>query len=92
MNYNFTIYKSSCPGNNEPNLMYTTTSLTASVPLEGIFSSPSPAQYLSSTTTSTGSINVIAGDRICMVLNSSLAGTPPALDEVSFSAGVFYNT
>ena len=68
--------------------MYTTTSLTASVPLEGIFSSPSPAQYLSSTTTSTGSINVIAGDRICMVLNSSLVGTPPALDEVSFSAGI----
>jgi len=90
--YIFTIYVSHCVGVENPDLGYAATALTVSVPLPATTTTTFPdGQYVASTASTVGPVPVVAGDRVVMVLTSTMVGTPPALDQVSFSAGVFYS-
>lgn len=91
--YNFTVFKSACSGTQNPTLSYTSTSLSTSVTLPTATSSTfSTGQYVSVCSTASGPIVVNSGDRVALLLTSNLFGAPPALDEIAFTAGMFYST
>jgi len=91
--YNFTIFKSSCSGTENPTLGYSSTGLNAIVTFPPVTSSTFPTgQYVSVCGTAPGPIAVTSGDRIAVLLTSNLFGSPPAFDEVAFTAGMFYST
>lgn len=91
--YSFTVFKSSCSGTQNPTSPYISTGLISSVTLPASASNTFPSgQYVSVCNTATGPVPVTAGDRVAVLLTSNLFGTPPALDEIGFTAGMFYSS
>ena len=91
--YNFTVFRSACIGTENPTIPYSSTGFSTSVtlPATGVNTFPN-GQYVSVCNSTPGPIPVASGDRIAMLLTSNLFGSPPALDEIGFTAGMFYSS
>jgi hypothetical protein len=90
LTYVFTVYRSPAgPPVQIPSPPFSPTALVAVVTFPSVLSSTYPAgTYMTVSGSATGPIPVLAGDRIALVVTSDLPGTPPAIDEISFSAGL----
>lgn len=90
--YIFTVFRSPSPAVQNPTIPYTSTGIVATVPLPATTTTTFPTgQFVSSSGLALGSVTVAMGDRIVLLLTSDQPGTPPAIDQISFSAGLFYN-
>jgi hypothetical protein len=93
LTYTFTLYRS--PSTISPPdtglTAYATTGLTANATFSAASGLIFPTgSYRTASGNATGPANVTAGDRVVLYIVSNQATTPPALDEIAFSAAVTY--
>ena len=95
LTYTFTLYRSpstnASPG---PDLVnaYATSGLSADATFPATTTTTFPVgAYLTASGHSNNSVNVTIGDRVVLYIVANHATTPPALDEIAFSAAVVYS-
>ena len=95
LTYTFTLYKSpsinASPG---PDLIaaYTDTKLSATATFPSTNTSEFPSgAYLTASGHGIGPVAVTLGDRIVLYIVSDHSTTPPAINQIAFSAAVFYS-
>ena len=95
LTYTFTLYRSpstnASPG---PDLVnaYVSTGLSATATFPSTTTTTFPVgAYLTASGHNSSAVNVTLGDRVVLYIVANHETTPPALDEIAFSAAVVYN-
>jgi hypothetical protein len=95
LTYTFTLYvSSSTNGSPGPDLInaYVTTGLSASATFPASTTTTFPTgAYLTASGNGIGPVSVSTADRIVLYIVSNQATTPPAIDQIAFSASVSYS-